>query len=185
MKKVVAFIGSPNPGGNTATLVEEAVKGAKDAGAEVKVYNLNELEFKGCQSCLTCRQKPECGQKDALTPIYDEVAQADAIIIGSPVYMWQVSSQVKKLFDRFYVLCDANLKPRFGTKKTLIIYSQANPNPEQHKAYFDYTNEMLSSLFGFNIVETLVATGSVSPDSAKSNNSLMIQAFTAGRHLVS
>lgn len=185
MKRVVAFVGSPNTSGNTATLVEEAVKGARDAGAEVKVYYLNELEFKGCQSCLTCRQKPECEQKDALTPIYDEIAQADAVIIGSPVYMWQVSSQVKKLLDRFYVLTDANLKPRFGTKKTLMVYSQANPNSEYHQSYFDYTAQMLASLFGLNVVETIVAAGAISPDSAKTNQSLMIHAFTAGRHLVS
>lgn len=134
---------------------------------------------------MTCRQKPECGQQDDLTPIYDEIAQADAIIIGSPVYMWQVSSQVKKLFDRFYVLTDANLKPRFGIKNTLMIYSQANPNPDRHKAYFEYTAKMLASLFGLNVVDTLIASAAISPDTAKSNQCLMVQAFTAGRQLVS
>lgn len=185
MKKVVAFVGSPQHYGNTATLVEEAAKGARDTGAEVKVYYLNELNFKGCQSCLTCRQKPECGQKDDLTPIYEEIAQADAVIIGTPIYMWQVSSQTKKLFDRFYVLTGPDLQPRFGTKNTLMIYSQANPNPYQHKDYFDYTAKMLSELFGLKVIDTIVASGAVSPDTAKSNQSLMIQAFTAGRQLVS
>lgn len=185
MKSVVAFVGSPQRYGNTATLVEEAARGARDGGAEVKVYYLNELNFNGCQSCLTCRQKPECGQKDELTPLYEEIAQADAVIIGTPIYMWQVSSQTKKLFDRFYVLTGPDLQPRFGTKNTLMIYSQASSNPDQYQAYFEYTAKMLAGLFGLNVVDTIVAAGAISPDTAKSNQSLMIQAFTAGRQLVS
>jgi multimeric flavodoxin WrbA len=184
MKKVIAFVGSPRKNGNTATLVEEAAKGARDAGAEVKVYYLEELQFKGCQGCSTCRQKPECEQQDDFTPIINELSTADGVIIGSPIYMWQVSSQVKKLFDRFYPLTGADLKPRFGTKKTLMLYSQANPNADGFQAYFEHTGKMLSSLFGLNIVDTIVVSGAVTQDMAKSNPCLMVGAFTAGRNLV-
>lgn len=184
MKKVIAFVGSPRKGGNIATLVETAAKGARDAGADVKVYYLEELQFKGCQGCTTCRQKPVCEQQDDFTPIINELSTADGIIIGSPIYMWQVSSQVKKLFDRFYPLTGADLKPRFGTKNTLMIYSQANPNPDAFETYFAYTAKMLDKLFGLKIVDTIIVPGAVSQDMAKSNPTFMISSFTAGRNLV-
>lgn len=185
MKKVIAFVGSPRQDGNTAALVEEAVKGARNAGAEAKVYYLEQLQFKGCQGCTTCRQKPECEQQDDFTPIIAELSAADGIIIGSPIYMWQVSAQTKKLFDRLYPLTGPDLTPRFGTKKTLMIYSQANPHADSFQAYFNHTAKMLDKLFGLKIVDTIVVPGAVSQDMAKSNPSLMINAFTAGRNLVS
>lgn len=184
MKQIIAFVGSPRKTGNTATLVEEAVKGARDVGAEVKVYYLEELNFRACQGCATCRQKPECEQQDDFIPVLKELFTADGVIIGSPIYMWQVSAQVKKLFDRFYPLAGADLKPRFGTKKTLMIYAQANPDAGTFQAYFDHNAKMLDSLFGLKIVDTIVVPGAVTQDMAGSNPSLMVGAFTAGRNLV-
>ncbi len=53
--KVVAVLGSPHPDGPSSTLAREVLRGALDAGHEVVVYELNKMNFKGCQGCGYCK----------------------------------------------------------------------------------------------------------------------------------
>ncbi len=74
MKKLIAINGSPRKNWNTAQLLKEAVRGAKDAGAEAEIVDLYSLTFKGCTSCFYCKLKSKehgtCAMKDDLTPIF-------------------------------------------------------------------------------------------------------------------
>ena len=85
--KVVGFVGSPRIKGNTTSIVNEVLRGASEAGAETKIFNLNELGIRGCQACYKC-QTPEgkCVQTDGMAPLYDEIFSADAVVIGTPVF---------------------------------------------------------------------------------------------------
>ena len=91
MKKVIILNGSPRKNFNTAKLLKEAQKGAEQAGAEVEYFNLYDYNFKGCYSCFACQRKGSttegiCAIKDDLRPILEKCINADAIIIGTPVY---------------------------------------------------------------------------------------------------
>jgi multimeric flavodoxin WrbA len=183
MKQVVAFIGSPRKNGNTATLVQEVVNGAKAAGAATKVYYLNEMNIKPCQSCFVCRKEESCPIEDDMKSIYPELRTADAVIIGSPVYMFQVAAQTKILFDRLFPLMDARFRPRFGEKKTIMVYSQGNPDAASFKTAFD-TNAEVLKIMGLKIEETLVCANANHPGTAAENAKLMASAFEAGKKLV-
>ena len=103
--KVMAVNGSPRKKWNTATLLEKALEGAASAGAETELIHLYDLNFKGCISCFACKLKGgasygKCATKDDLTPILDNLAKADAIILGSPFYFGTVTGEMRSFMER-------------------------------------------------------------------------------------
>lgn len=104
MKKVIAINGSPRRNGNTAELLQQALKGAQEAGAETELINLYSLNFKGCISCFYCKRKDKehgtCAMKDDLTPVIERIKEADALIMGVPVYFMNLSSGMSAFIER-------------------------------------------------------------------------------------
>ncbi len=104
MKKVIAINASPRTRWNTAALVREATKGAESEGAEVKVFDLYKLDkFTGCISCFGCKlpeHQGTCIYKDGLAPVLEEIRTADALIIGTPNYLGDVSAAFRALYER-------------------------------------------------------------------------------------
>ena len=104
MKKMVAINCSPRSTWNTAALVREAAKGAEAQGAEVRVIDLYKLEkFTGCISCFGCKLPQSLGKcicKDGLTPVLEEIRNADGLIIGSPNYLGDVTAGFRTLYER-------------------------------------------------------------------------------------
>lgn len=103
--KALFVNGSPRKKFNTAKLLESAMKGAQDAGAEVELVNLYDYEFTGCKSCFACKIKNSktnglCAIKDKLRPILEKAVEADVIIIGSPVYFSYPTGQVRSFVER-------------------------------------------------------------------------------------
>ncbi len=103
--KVMAFNGSPRKTWNTATLLAKALKGAASQGAETELIHLYELNFKGCISCFACKtiggqSYGRCAVQDDLTPILQRVEEADALILGSPIYFGTVSGEMHSFMER-------------------------------------------------------------------------------------
>lgn len=182
MKKIVIFNGSPRKDGNTVTLLDIIARGARDNGADVKFYTLFKMKFMACQSCFYCRVNDDCAVKDGLREALQHVKDADAVVVGSPIYMMQMSGPVKNMYDRFFPLTDAEYKPRFGIKKMVTVYSQGFHDPAMFESYFQYTAAMFPSL-GFELVENIVSTNGNDPESADRNAELKIRAYEAGKVL--
>jgi len=102
--KVLGIVCSPRKGGNTEILVQEALAGAKENGAETELLKISEIKIAPCDGCMTCHQSGECRIKDDMQKVYKKILAADGIILGSPVYFWSVSGQAKTLMDRTYAL---------------------------------------------------------------------------------
>jgi multimeric flavodoxin WrbA len=184
MKQVVIFNGSPRMDGNIATIVNTIGRGAQDAGGEVKTYTLFKMKFMACQSCFQCRlEKGDCAINDEITAALKKVKTADAVVIGSPIYMMQMTGPVKNLYDRFFPLMDTNYKPRYGTKKLLTVYSQGMADPHMFESYFEYTAAMFPS-FGFELIDNIVCTNGNDPESAERNAELKVRAYELGKALV-
>lgn len=98
--KIIAFNGSPRPGGNTELLMSEVIKALKDAGHEATLYPLNTLSIKPCQDCGCCTETGACIYRDDMTGIYDAIRGADRIILASPVFFYNLSAQTKAMVDR-------------------------------------------------------------------------------------
>jgi multimeric flavodoxin WrbA len=108
--KILGISCSPRKGGNTEILVSEALAGTKEAGADIELLKMHELQISPCDGCTTCHQSGECRIKDDMQKVYQKLLAADGIILGSPVYFWSVSAQAKTLMDRIYALRFPNHK---------------------------------------------------------------------------
>jgi multimeric flavodoxin WrbA len=102
--KAIAINGSPRKGWNTDLILQEALKWAADAGAEVEMIHLYDLNFTGCRSCFACKRKgaepARCFWKDDLSPVLDKILSADAVFFGTPIYFGEITSQMHALIER-------------------------------------------------------------------------------------
>lgn len=98
--KVLGIYGSPRKGGNSDQLLNEALRGARDSGAEVSTIRCVDLDMSGCLECGGCDDTGECVVQDDMQSVYPQLEQADAIILASPMFFYGVSSQAKALIDR-------------------------------------------------------------------------------------
>ncbi len=102
--KAIAINGSPRKDWNTSQLLKEALRGAESAGAEVKLYHLYDLIYKGCISCFGCKRKGavpcHCCLKDDLSPVLEDVLQSDILLLGSPVYFGDVTGEMRSFLER-------------------------------------------------------------------------------------
>lgn len=103
-KKIIAVNAGPRKGWNTDTLINEAIKGAEEAGAEVEKFDLFRLErYTGCISCFGCKKekfKGTCICRDGLKPVLDAIHEADGLIIGSPNYLGELTASFRALYER-------------------------------------------------------------------------------------
>ena len=98
--KVLGIVGSARKGGNTEIMVEEALAAAREAGADTDMVTVAGKDIKGCDGCSTCQKTGVCHIKDDMQPIYKKMEEADAILLGTPVYFYGVTSQTKAIMDR-------------------------------------------------------------------------------------
>ena len=82
--KVLGIVCSPRKGGNTEILVREALEGAGEVGGETELILVADKNIAPCDACDTCRETGVCRIKDDMQPIYQQLDQADGIILGTP-----------------------------------------------------------------------------------------------------
>lgn len=100
MVKIIGIMGSPRTGGNTAHLLEIAIKSAESAGAETEIIDLSTATIEPCVACDICKATGECAIYDDMREITDKLVESDGVIVGSPVYFGSVTSQLKMMMDR-------------------------------------------------------------------------------------
>jgi multimeric flavodoxin WrbA len=109
--KVVAFNGSPRGDSNTAILVRHVFAELNKEGIETEAVSLAGKALRGCLGCYKCyiNRNRQCVQtKDALNTYVQKMSEADGIILGSPVFMASVPSEMKALIDRAGMVNKAN-----------------------------------------------------------------------------
>jgi len=148
--KIIGFIGSPRKEGNTAWSVNKILEGAKERGAETESYYYSDLDIKPCKGCLGCVNTDRCVINDDMQKLYDALEQADCLILGSPIYMGQMSAQSKIFTDRLFAHITPRFSPRFKEenvgKKLVLVFTQGNPDTEMFRPYIDYTKKMFQLL---------------------------------------
>ena len=100
-KKVLILSSSPRRGGNSDTLCDEFMRGAKESGNQVEKIFLKDKHITYCTGCSVCsiHGKP-CPQKDDANEIVEKMIAADIIVMATPVYFYTMSAQMKTLIDR-------------------------------------------------------------------------------------
>ena len=102
---IVVISGSPRKEGNTERLGAAFIDGAISAGKGVIVFRAADMKIGGCLGCEHCfQEKGVCAQKDDMTVILDSLKTADALVLVSPVYYFDISAQLKLAVDRTFAL---------------------------------------------------------------------------------
>lgn len=149
--KVMGFIASPRKEGNTAWITSKILEGAKEQGAEIQSWCFSDLDIKPCRGCIGCQKgRRGCIIDDDMQMLYDALEHSDALVLGSPVYMGQMSAQAKIFTDRLFAHIHPRFSPNFKEqavkKKLILVFSQGNPDSAMFQVYFDYTKHMFQLL---------------------------------------
>jgi len=138
-KKIVVLNGSPRPKGNTSALIESFAKGAQEAGHSVKIYNLHQMNIKGCAGCWKGGKDScsPCVQKDDMDKIYPEYAAADVVVLASPLYYWFIDGQLKTAFDRLYAVSECQPKGERVKKDCVLIMAAGGNAYEETLFWYD------------------------------------------------
>ena len=104
--KMIGINGSPRKEWNTAILLRKALDGAASQGADTEIFHLYEWNYRGCISCFACKTKNGrsygmCAVKDDLRSILKKVADADAVVLGAPIYFGTVTGEMRSFMERW------------------------------------------------------------------------------------
>lgn len=159
---IIAINGSPRKNKNTATILNKVLEGAGSKGVKTEIFNLYDLDFKGCISCFACKLKEgksygKCVLKDDLTPILEKIQSADALVLGSPIYLASVTGEMRSFMERLmfpFVTYTPGYNSIFGRKiNTAFIYTMNVTNSQmQQMGYnqiFDFQEAYMKRIFGY------------------------------------
>ena len=99
-KLILVLSASFRKGGNSATLCDQFIKGAVEAGNRVEKIYLNDCKINFCRGCGVCNTTHKCVQHDDMAEILDKMVKADVIVMATPVYFYSMNGQMKTLIDR-------------------------------------------------------------------------------------
>ena len=182
--KVVGIIGSPRENSNTEILANKVLSTAENLGAEIQVFKLNDMEYKGCQACGKCKTESDyCMQEDDLTPVLKAIHESDAVVMASPVYFGNVSGQFKTFFDRWYSFVGEKFSTRIKPgKHSVFIVAQGAEDPEYFKGIIENYDFFLEH-FGFTR-HSIRGLGVGEAGSILENDVLMKQAEDIGKKIM-
>jgi multimeric flavodoxin WrbA len=163
--KIIGLLGSPLTEGNTAQLLDRALKGAEDAGCEVEKIVVVNLDFQACQEMMFCKEHETCILDDDMQAMYPKFRDISGLIVATPVMTMGVPGKLKSFIDRFQVFFMAKYvrkkpfisKEKKKERKGLFICISGMNIPEVFvgakmtiKAFFDiidcqYSDELLIS----------------------------------------
>jgi len=100
--KVVGIVGSARKGGNTEILTNIALEEIRKEGIETELISLAGKKISPCDGCGGCSKTGQCHYEDDFEAVYAKVAEADGLILASPVYYGAASPQIAAFISRFY-----------------------------------------------------------------------------------
>ncbi len=120
--KILVLTGSPRKNGNSATLAEHFIKGAKEAGHSVERFDAAFKKVHPCIACNSCGMDGPCVFKDDFEFVRKHIVDADCVVFATPMYYFGISSQLKAVIDRFYAINGQIHVP----KKAVLLMTYAN-----------------------------------------------------------
>ncbi len=101
---VLIFNGSPRRNGNTHNALKDIEKSiAADSAAKIEFVDCADVKLSACSNCNACQSNGgKCIMPDDSDALMQKLADADVLVLGTPVYWWGMSAQTKMFVDKFY-----------------------------------------------------------------------------------
>ena len=100
--KVLMLNGSPRANGNTATALREMEKTFLEEGVEVEIVHVGHLPIRGCIGCRQCFKQGKCVFDDLVNQVAPKLAEADGLVLGSPVYYASANATLMAFVQRLF-----------------------------------------------------------------------------------
>ena len=143
VKKILLVDASPRKGGNSEVVVDTLAGDLKNC--EVTVFKMREKDCRPCLACGACqgRDTQMCVQKDEIAVLLPVIENCDGIVLATPIYNQQITSQAKLFIERFYPFFKADGKgmsntSKYGKKAALVCSCWGSPRDVTQR-YADWT----------------------------------------------
>jgi multimeric flavodoxin WrbA len=125
LMKIIHIAGSPRIHGNSTRIAATFCRAAEKKGADTSTYFLNTMHVKGCQGCMACKNEGDrCVVKDDLSPVLEEIYSTDVLVLSTPVYLGDVSGQLKCCLDRMFSFATPDLSASRLPKGKKLVFIQ-------------------------------------------------------------
>ena len=189
--KVLGISGSPRRHGNTETLLDSFLEGAKAAGATVEKVVLREIDYSPCRGCNACHKTGECVVKDDAPGLYDRILATDILAVASPIYSMGITAQLKGFIDRAqylwarkFILKTLAFSEDHIRRHKGVFISTAGQNLDH---VFDSAYPAITALFhgtGFDYGENIVANNMDTWNGIKNHPTALKEAYEKGQQVV-
>ena len=182
--KILAVMTSPRKGGNTDTLLNKAVEGCCEAGAQVEKVVLRDCDLEMCISCHKCAEAKKCVVHPHVNEILDKIKAADGVLLATPVWWFTVSTYLKALMDHFIVFMNRDdYSCRIPHKRFAVISVCGAP---ADAGMSEQANEHLRNILSFMRSDyrgVVAASGVNEAGEIASDTQAMNAAFELGKKL--
>ena len=140
--KVLMLNGSPTANGCTYTALSEVAKVLNENGVETEILHVGHLQIRGCINCGKCSELGKCVFDDIVNEVAVKLAEADGLVIGSPVYYASANGTLSALLDRLFFSNRTDLSMKVGACVVSArrggcssTFDQLNKEPRLNKSY--------------------------------------------------
>ena len=175
--KILVITGSPRKNGNSATLADHFIRGAKEAGHEVVRFDAAFKKVHPCIACNSCGMDGPCVFKDDFEFVRKHIVEADCVVFATPMYYFGISAQLKTVIDRFYAINGSIHVP----KKAVLLMTYANTAASEAVPIQSHY-EVLLKYLGWTDAGQVIAPG-VWPVGAVNRTKYPEQAYQLGRKI--
>ena len=183
-KQVLGIVGSPRKGGNTEILIDEVLKGAREAGARVEKIMLTDFEIGPCRACYACRKDGECVQKEDMAGLFEKMKASAVWVIGTPVYWWGPSAQLKAFVDRWFSnAAGGREKEMFEGRRVVLAVPMGDTNPRTGRHVVGMFEDAMAYVKG-ELFATVMAPGAYDKGDVRANAEVIAAARKAGADAV-
>jgi len=189
-KYVLGIMGSPRHNGNTSLVLRETMQ-ALDDEIEKEIVQLSSLNIEGCRGCEGCRQKGVCIIQDDMQTLYPKIERADALILASPTYFYNVTALMKAFIERMY--CYERFHPQDRSVWSSFNemrggrYAVSIAVCEQDNEYdMGFTSEAMDrslQALGYRMVDSLKVLNVYEAGEVRQHPQALMQAKRAGERL--
>jgi multimeric flavodoxin WrbA len=189
--KVLGISGSPHRHGNTETLLDSFLEGARASGATVERVVLKDLDYSPCRGCNACHKTGDCIVKDDAVILYEKILASDCLAVASPIYTMGITAELKGFIDRQQYLWARKfiLKTLYFTNDHLIRHkgifiSTAGLGWEN---VFDGAFPVITALFnttGFEYYDNVIANNMDTYGGITKHPTALKDAFEKGQKVV-
>lgn len=136
--KILVIESSPHVHGSSNMLADEFIRGAREAGHEITVFDAAHADIRPCQGCDACGMAGPCVQRDDMTKtLRSELLSCDMAVFVTPLYYYNVSSQLKHVIDRFYSFTGELTARHLKTAFIVAAWDSNDWTMDVVKAYYE------------------------------------------------